>query len=179
MDSNDVVFLWVDVETDGLDPHAASLLEIAMVATGPDLTRLDDGFTTVVAYRGEPSAFIQAMHGPNGLLDACRAPDAPTPAEAARAARAYVARWLARARIVPAGSTVRFDRAMLDAFDPLILDGCSHRSLDVSGLREAFQAWNPTIGPDLKPSTDHRSPHCLADSLRYARAWRRLICSIG
>lgn len=39
--------------------------------------------------------------------------------------------------------------------------------------------WNPAILPDMEPSTDHRVMHCLADTLRYARAYRGLICSIG
>ena len=137
--------LWVDTETTGLDPRTDPILEIGMIATGPDLEPVDDGFHTVVHWDGEPSGFIRAMHGPNGL---------------------------------PAGSTVRFDRDMIDSWMPGVLDGCSHRSLDVSALYEAVRMWNPTVLPDMAKTTDHRVMHCLADTLRFAREHRRLICSI-
>ena len=68
---------------------------------------------------------------------------------------------------------------MIDSWMPGVLDGCSHRSLDISAVCEAVRMWNPAILPDMEPSTDHRVMHCLADTLRYARAYRGLICSIG
>lgn len=99
---------------------------------------------------------------------------------AALSARDYVVRHLGQGvRLLPAGSTVRFDRDMLDSWMPGVLDGCSHRSLDISAVCEAVRMWNPMALPDMEPSTDHRVMHCLADTLRYAHAYRGLICSIG
>ena len=171
--------LWVDTETTGLDPRTDPILEIGMIATGPDLEPVDDGFHTVVHWDGEPSGFIRAMHGPNGLLAECAHPSAPGMFAAALSARDYVETQLdAGVRLLPAGSTVRFDRDMIDSWMPGVLDGCSHRSLDVSALYEAVRMWNPTVLPDMAKTTDHRVMHCLADTLRFAREHRRLICSI-
>lgn len=170
--------LWVDVETTGLDPNVDRILEIGMQATNPDLTPCDEGWHSVIAWRGTPDAFIQSMHGPNGLLAECAADDAPTMFDVFADARAYVRRHLDGFRLLPAGSTVRFDRSMLDAWNPGVLEGCSHRSLDVSALMEATRMWNPLLLPDVPKTTDHRVMHCLADSLAYARAYRRLLCAI-
>ena len=178
-DSRPTHLLWVDVETTGLDPHSDRILEVAMIATGPDLIPLDDGFHTVVAWDGEPDAFIRAMHGPNGLLAECAAPDAPSPEEARAAACGYVARHAEGVRLVPAGSTVRFDRDMLDHAMPGVLAPCHHRSLDVSALYEAARMWAPGALPRVEPTTDHRAPHCLRDSLAWARQWKGLLCSLG
>lgn len=76
-DDKPVRLLWVDTETTGLDPHKDPILEIGMIATGPDLKPVDDGFHTTVHWDGKPSEFIQGMHGPNGLLAECAHPSAP------------------------------------------------------------------------------------------------------
>lgn len=179
-DDKPVRLLWVDTETTGLDPRKDPILEIGMIATGPDLKPVDDGFHTTVHWDGKPSEFIQGMHGPNGLLAECAHPSAPNMFAAALSARDYVARHLDQGvRLLPAGSTVRFDRNMIDSWMPGVLDGCSHRSLDISAVCEVVRMWNPAVLPDMEPSTDHRVMHCLADTLRYARAYRGLICSIG
>lgn len=178
-DDKPVRLLWVDTETTGLDPRKDPILEIGMIATGPDLKPVDDGFHTTVHWEGKPSEFIQSMHGPNGLLAECAQPSAPNMFAAALSARDYVVRHLGQGvRLLPAGSTVRFDRDMLDSWMPGVLDGCSHRSLDISAVCEAVRMWNPAALPGMEPSTDHRVMHCLADTLRYAHAYRGLICSI-
>lgn len=61
-DDKPVRLLWVDTETTGLDPRKEPILEISMIATGPDLKPVDDGFHTTVHWEGKPSEFIQGMH---------------------------------------------------------------------------------------------------------------------
>lgn len=170
----DTLLLWVDTETTGLDPAGGRLLEIGLRCTDTSLNPLDGGFESVIRYEGAVSPFIQRMHGANGLLDACARPDAPTMDEAARGARAYVERWLEDCeRLLPAGSSVGFDRKWLDRRIPGLLDGVHHRVFDVSVLDEAFAAWKPDVH-EARPArtTDHRVRHCLDDSIRLA-AWYR------
>lgn len=162
--------LWIDVETTGLDPASDALLEIGMLYTDADLNPIDTALDLVLRWDGEPDDFIAGMHGPNGLLEACR--HGLDPEEAYRLAAEYAHR---RPALV-AGSTVRFDRAMLDAHDPRVLDGLGHRSLDVSALDEAARLWNPAYR-EARPerTTDHRCLHCLDDSIRLARHYERLM----
>lgn len=162
--------LWIDVETTGLDPDSDALLEIGMLYTDGGLHPIDAPLDLVLRWDGTPDDFIKGMHGPNGLLDACR--HGLEPKEAYRLAGEYAHR---REALV-AGSTVRFDRGMLDAHDPRILAGLGHRSLDVSALDEAARLWNPACR-DARPerTTDHRCLHCLDDSIRLARHYRTLM----
>lgn len=152
-----------------------------MIATDKDLNPLDEGFHTVIQWDGEPDGFIRRMHTPNGLLAECASPEAPNGFAAALDAREYVCKHLDpdHVRLIPAGSTIRFDRDFVDAWDRNILSGCHHRSLDVSSLMEAFRAWNPDALPVLESTTDHRVMHCLNDTMRYANAMKGLLCSIG
>lgn len=171
---DDTLLLWIDVETTGLDPSHGAILEIGMRWTDTRLDRLDGGFSTPVAYAGPVDGFIERMHGPNGLLAACARPDAPTPDEAARLARAYVASRLSDGvRVLAAGASVRFDRDWLDARMPGVLSGVHHRSLDVSALDEAARMWAPlTWAARPERTTDHRVDSCLDDELRLAAHYR-------
>lgn len=174
MGMDDTLLLWVDVETTGLDPSHGAILEIGMRWTDTRLDRLDDGFSTPVAYDGPVDGFIERMHGPNGLLAACSSPGAPAPDEAARRARAYVESRLSDgARVLAAGASVRFDRDWLDMLMPGVLEGVHHRSLDVSALDEAARMWAPlTWAARPERTTDHRVDSCLDDELRLAAHYR-------
>lgn len=168
--------LWMDVETTGLDTQHDRILEIGLIVTDDNLTPLDEGFHSIIRYSGETSEFITAMHTPNGLLAECAAPGAPTLPEAGEQARAYVSRWLESSRLLPAGSSLRFDRDIISHTWPHLLDGCSHRSFDVSVFYEAACLWSPTIAQNAPESTtDHRVMHCLADSLAYARYYKKAL----
>ena len=167
---NDIL-LWIDVETTGLDPQDSALLEIGMAYTDTSLNPLDPPLDLILAWDGEPSPFIEHMHGPNGLLAACRTGLDPETAYTRAAEYAH-----RHEHALVAGSTVRFDRNMLDAHDPRILAGLGHRSLDVSALDEAYRLWNPAIH-DTRPerATNHRSPNCLKDSINLARHYRNAL----
>lgn len=167
--------LWIDVETDGLDPERGHLPEVGLLATGSDLEPLDGGVFSPIRFDGPVDAFIGRMHGPNGLLAECRT--APEADEVAGRCRAYVARHLARSTdVLVAGSSVSFDRRWLDRHMPGLLDGLGHRSLDVSAVDEASRLWAPDVRaarPDR--TTDHRVRHCLADSIALARHYKEAL----
>jgi oligoribonuclease len=168
------LFLWMDVETTGTDPKRDSILEIGLLFTDDQLNPLDEGFHSVIKTKRnfKPTDFIRGMHTPNGLLAECAAPDAPSREQADMAARAYIAPHIGE-RIIAAGSSVRFDRDFLDAFDPELLSPVYHRSLDVSTFYEATSAWRPGLAVQCpKPTTNHRVMNCLRDSIAYARFWQ-------
>lgn len=171
------LILWMDTETTGLDPASSALLEIGLRYTDADLRPLDDGFSMVVAWDGEPDDFIRGMHGPNGLLRECASMSARPLPEVARLARDYAARRLRPGvRVLAGGSTVRFDRGMLDSLMPGLLDGLSHRSLGVSVLLEACRMWLPGLLDGVPARlTTHRVDGCLDDTLRLAAYLRRVM----
>ena len=162
---NDTTLLWLDIETTGLNPSRHALLEVAMRATRADLEPYAE-YHAILAYNGVTDDFIRGMHGPNGLLDECAGPDALPFSQAIRSMRDFVD-GLPDDEIVPAGSSVRFDR------DWRILSRCSHRSFDISSMLIANRLWD---GPDApEKTTDHRAEHCLDDELNIARWLRDVI----
>lgn len=175
--NENTLLLWMDTETTGLTPETSALLEIGLQWTDTDLNPLDDGFDTPIHYVGPVDGFIRNMHGPNGLLAECALEDTPDLADAERRALDYIrSRMADDTRVLAAGSTVRFDRNMLDHHMPGLLDGISHRSLDVSTLLEAIRMWNPESARWLpEKTTDHRVRDCLNDSMNLARFAKGLI----
>lgn len=177
-DDQGILLLWMDVETDGLDPMRDHVLELGLRYTDADLNMLDSGCHLVIRCDGlVADGFIRRMHGPNGLLDEITGADAIDEFSAVLTARDYVQARLADGmRVLAAGSTVRFDRAFIDALSPMILKGLSHRALDVSAIDEAARMWWPHAYADRPgKTTDHRCEHCLDDSLRLAAYYRRAL----
>lgn len=174
-DNQRTLLLWMDVETTGLKPSFNRLLEIGLQWTDTTLRPLDDGFHTPIRYTGPISNRIRRMHGPNGLLDACASPTAPILGDAQTMAADYINRH-PDARILPAGASLRFDRNWLDHWMPGLLDPCDHRSLDVSGLLEAFRMWT-SLDPNREP-TDHRVATCLQVEINAARRYRQWMQTI-
>lgn len=168
--------LWIDVETDGLDPERDHLLEVGLLATGSDLEPLDGGVFSPIRFDGPVDAFIGRMHGPTACWRNAGRRRRRTK-EVAGWCRAYVARHLARsADMLVAGSSVSFDRRWLDRHMPGLLDGLGHRSLDVSAVDEASRLWAPDVrGARPDRTTDHRVRHCLADSIALARHYKEAL----
>lgn len=166
------VFLLTDIETTGLDPADGEILEIGMQTLDVDLEPIDDGLYQTLRHFKPVDEYIQAMHGANGLLDESET-SGIDPAVAFARARDYVAEYAARARVLPAGSSVDFDRRWLTHHAPGMFDGCHHRVMDVSVLHEAAAAWNPALS-EIEPrlETDHRVRTCMANSLVWLRWWR-------
>lgn len=163
--------LWIDVETTGLNPYEDTLLEIGMLHTDTNLNPIGQPLDLILHWDGQPSPFIQTMHKPNGLLDACKT--GLDPEEAYRQAREYAHQY---DNTLIAGNTIRFDRLMLDTHDPHILKNLNHRSLDISSLNEAARLWNPQQYANRpEKTTNHRSLNCLKDSLTLARHYQQLI----
>ena len=132
------MIVWIDTETTGLDPHAGSLLEIAVVVTddnyneqgtfkaniiGADLDSLDD--------------FIVGMHTKSGLLDELKAGNGFTLEEVNTALKVFLAQFgdeKALRRAPLGGSSVHFDRAWMQVHLPEVIGLLSHRHVDASSF---------------------------------------------
>jgi oligoribonuclease (3'-5' exoribonuclease) len=169
----DTPFLLCDVETSGLDPRGAVLLEIGLAVVSPDLDMVDRR-SWVVPYmpasvghvRAKADPIVQAMHDTSGLWKACTtdlpgrglshlsaALDAASGLwRSAWPAHQEVLDWVAAHAADPAipltGSSVHFDQRWLEVWFPEILEGRTHRLPDPSGLREMLDRWKP-CGPQI------------------------------
>lgn len=171
-------FLWIDLETTGLDPHAGSVLEVALVGVDDD-----DPAVPVIAQWSAPvragereyaqaDDFVKNMHTVNGLWQACGSLEA-FPLSAAEDVMCKFVRGAAPDMprgIVLAGGSVHFDLAWVRVHFPTFARCLSHRVLDVSTLKAAERTWGAPF-EDIKTSEHRALPDVLA-SLAEARALR-------
>ena len=143
MSDTEILLVWLDVETTGLDPDRDTLLEVA--CTLSDVAG-DTGehpvFEVVLPYRAPVDADIAVMHGGRGgLLDVCRNVPGDR-AQVLAAFDAHLAGELAAYDAVRmlAGHSIHFDRRWLDVHMPLTAAMLSHRIVDVRSLVTAARA---------------------------------------
>jgi oligoribonuclease len=169
-------YLWLDIETTGLDPHKCRILEWAVVLAADDA---DGDMQPVEQYASvigiEPSAtipemddFVRKMHNANGLLAECLM-STTTLAESEAFLIELVGGPETRG-VVLAGGSVHFDLGFLRVHMPRFARCLSHRVLDVSTLKAAERTWgdgfaDPTVTP-------HRALSDVLVSLSEARVIR-------
>ena len=177
-------WLWVDLETTGLDPRALSarILEVALVLANDgmtgDLTPMHD-FSTVVGATAEDVAhidpYVRTMHTKNGLLSECAA-STVTIGEVDDVLL-EIAREVTGAErprgLVLAGFSVHFDLDWIRVHLPKFAGCLSHRVFDVSVLKAAGRAWLP--GYDPAKGEAHRALADVRESLRAAAEWRQAV----
>lgn len=175
-------FIWLDLETTGLDPHNGALLEFAAVLC--EDARGDD-FAVVAQYSGVVhhhvddlavnviDPYVTQMHTRNGLWHDV-ATSTTTLAEVDEFLASVAASLTGgRKRAVSlAGSSVHFDLAWCRVHLPRFAEYLSHRVFDVTTLRRAVDAWAPA--PVVWPTRDaHRALADVLATIDEARIARR------
>lgn len=126
-------YLWLDLETTGLDPHAGQILECAAIVTDVKLTELGrvHGIIHCPAPRGDE--FVQRMHTGNGLWEACKtgAGLATVMSSVLDLIASYD--WTDRKPIL-AGLGIHFDRSWLNVHAPGVVDALHYRMLDMRSI---------------------------------------------
>ena len=176
-------FLWLDLETTGLDPRApdARILEWALVLAdddGPDATfEPVQEFTAAVhwpdvdALRLRCPPRVQQMHAVNGLWRDVASPAAPVLADADAFLAAVIPGPGDRWRL--AGFSVHFDLGWVRVHLPRFAARLSHQVLDASTLAAACATWGP--GVEKGPAA-HRALDDVKASLDVAR---RVVATTG
>ncbi len=159
------VYLWLDLETTGLNPVENGIVEIAAIITDEDFNELAR-YQAVTHTRKEWTPFCLGLHAGNGLcadlagLTAISLEDAENQIHD-RLIHPY-------GRVTLAGKSVHFDRGFLHEHMPG-LDKCLiHRHLDVSVLR---MMWPHHQIPE-QTGTLHRAMPDNEHALEIARAYR-------
>lgn len=177
-------FIWLDLETTGLDARAGLLLEFAAVlcedSVGDDFAIVQQ-YTGVVHHSKEAldavplDQAVMKMHHENGLWAAVRA--STVKLEDVDTFLAALASGLCNGvhrSIVLAGSSVHFDLAWCRVHTPQFAQYLSHRVFDVTTLRRAVEAWSRSPTPIVWPvRNSHRALPDILESINEARVARR------
>ena len=175
-------YLWLDLETSGLDPTEAVILECAALVTDHNLIQI--GAPMVMVLHAGPDVFkradpyVQAMHTDNGLwLDCSTALHAETHLETALCTLIGGHQWEQDGKPIIAGATIHFDRGFLAHDCPEAERLLHHRHLDVSSLKLAQM---DCLGVPFAKANAHRALPDVLESLEQAReVYRRIRASDG
>lgn len=171
------LFLWVDLETTGLDPSKDVILEVAAILTDDTLKELE-AFTTVIDQSGWWAAAsgerrrlvapeVREMHEASGLLGESLVPygDAMGANQAGYRLSALFNDH-DHDRIILAGSSVHFDREFIRRAWSW-LDGMLHyRHLDISSVETLLRVAGVEFERGDRP---HRAEPDIRDTLELAR----------
>lgn len=166
-------FLWLDLETTGLDPDCCSILELAYVITDDQPIGLSDlksyQFKFGTARWMEP--FAAEMHAKNGLISDCMKADLTTDEAEIDILGVIKETLQPNETLYLAGNSVWFDYQFLCDRMPRLARRLHHRFLDMS----AVALFGNTLGlPRPEKKEAHRAAADILESLEYFKHYKRI-----
>lgn len=183
-------FIWIDIETFGLDAQRDPIIEVGVIVTNLKLQPIGEFHCLFWSEMHEAryqrlldhsragnllaeQQLILTMHSESGLWQDAREQWIESH-DAEAALDAFLVSIAVDKTDPLCGSSVQFDRAMLAAQMPHIEEMFSYRNIDISSVRELCRRVNPEmyagLDEDVKPTKLHRALSDLDDTLRQA-AW--------
>jgi oligoribonuclease len=155
---SDQNLIWIDLEMTGLLPDRDRIIEIAVVATDPQLTVRIEG--PVFALH-QSDARLDAMdtwnkntHGRSGLVERVKASTIDE-ARAEREVIGWLRQYVPAGRSPMCGNSICQDRRFLANYMPALEAFFHYRNLDVSTLKELARRWKPHILEGFKKAQAH------------------------
>jgi oligoribonuclease len=167
------MYLWLDLETTGLDPEVHYIIECAAIVTTPELKVLDH-FEARISQPGATWSIEAAkMHLESGILDKTGHVLPNSPALDDTLENLIADHAAHRAVITLAGNSVHFDRGFLKRYCPRTDGILSHRHFDVSVVRDHVAPFIPLKFP--KQEKPHRAMEDIEQALDLARFFRKAL----
>jgi len=159
--------VWLDLETTGLDPESAVILEIATLVTDKTLSAIVEGPSLVIhqsdAALASMDPWCSKQHGRSGLLDEVRRSTVDL-ASAEAQTLAFVAAHCPPQRCPLCGNSICFDRRFLIRHMPALNAHLHYRNVDVTSIKELVARWVPNRRAPEKASR-HRASSDIHESL--------------
>lgn len=167
-------YLWIDLETTGLDPSTCFVLEVAALATDEHLNNVIRGPHTVVHTHRQHlvgmDEWCTKTHKKTGLWD-----EVLDSGCGIQLADTTLSEWIENTfdgKPILCGSTVHFDRAFITRHMPKTRAAIHYRNLDVSTVRRLARDWPPDI-PKFEKQDAHRAGPDILESLNELRHYRK------
>lgn len=169
-------YVFVDLETTGLDPNTCDILEVGILVVDKRFNTLatfqEVAFFDFDKHRGSIPQVVQEMHHLNGLWDECKnSQRSLRQVELDALSFLEGGEWM-NERL--SGSTINFDRSFLARHMPQLHEAFHYRNYDVSTLKGLFEKYD-WPKPNPAADTEHRAlPDCY-DSMVYLRGYTQKI----
>jgi oligoribonuclease len=166
-------YLFLDLETTGLDQKRCRIIEVACVLTRDDFVPYAEFERVVWQPMITPSSrcwedVAFSMHKASGLYDLAANSDLDL-TDCGRELLTFLGEHLGERKANLAGNSVHFDRSFLTEYAPDIFPFLTHRQLDVSSLRLLGESLGlPKFDGGKKP---HRAMADVRHSLRELAHW--------
>lgn len=163
------MYVFLDIETTGLDPKIGDVLEVGMVVYDNNFNKLGV-FSEVAHFSYAPNMtwiddFVVEMHTKNGLWEECRNSNRSLRAVELDAIEFLMASgWNGQPM---AGSTINFDRAWLEHHLPKLAAKFHYRNIDVSTMKNL---WTMYEMPELQANIKKEAHRAVADCEESAMA---------
>lgn len=172
-----MVFVWIDLEMTGLDPHKDVILEIASLITDSQLNILEEGPTFTIQQPEQilqnMSSWSQKQHEASGLIAQVREFGVPLDF-AQEQTLAFIKQHCKKDEALLCGNSVWQDRAFLVPYMPNIVDYLHYRIIDVTTIKELVQRWYPhDPHVQFKKSDTHRAIDDIRESVNELRHYRK------
>ena len=173
-------YVWIDIETSGLNARTDKILEVAIVVTDNEL--FEKARKQMVIKH--PKTLLSKMnpwsvetHTKNGLLKEMANAKYP-----ANIADAFMAEWLIEtlgsvSKPYMCGMTVHFDREFLKRHMPRLESVFHYRNYDVATLREFFEANAPEGFTFKGKESTHRALDDIDYCVNALRHYRRALAT--
>lgn len=147
--ANTPAFICLDLETTGLDFEKCCILEVGIVIADENLDEIHsaDWLVEPTTDLSEVNEFVDEMHRKNGLwLDLHE----EGPHRGVVAVEAEILAWLEELGLDEGtfpmfGSSIGFDRRMLQTHMPKLEAWFHYRNIDISTVKELARTWRPDV----------------------------------
>jgi oligoribonuclease len=171
--SNDEKFLWIDLETTGLDPQKDSILEFGYAITNQKLEILEKESFVVSCEQSvldNMNEWCKKTHSASGLIGDIAAFGEDLGLIEQRIINLIEYHQLNKPKIF--GSSIHFDKNFIEKHMPKLNSVLHYRMVDVTGIAECFNhlySYNPG-----KPTvSSHRALDDIQDSINHLKTLRR------
>lgn len=183
------MYLWIDIETTGLDLNRDLILEVAWFVTDENLLKLTEGKTSMVSHnlslvtdRLMKNDYVLHMHQTSGLYEnyiwahegqGTMLLTEDLEEQILQSIEAVNDGW--DVSVMLAGASIHFDRGFLVRDMPRLMDMLSHRQLDTSSLRLMMKACGVDYMSVVKDRVAHRALDDIEDTYDMAEQYFKYV----